>query len=163
MKRFSLTVIVVMLCGMMAFSQGKPACPNRKCMNLNERAERMTKRMTSELGLSDEQQGQVKVINLTFYKEMQEYQQKQKSLKRMCRGKNVASFSEDTRQSLEKVSRKEMRKLNKYAKAACASRNTKLKSVLTPVQYATFEKLQTKRKVSCTDAGFCLVGRNNRK
>lgn len=163
MKKISLTLLVVMLCGMMVFAQGRPGKYGRKNITPKEHAERMTNRMAQELSLSDEQKDQVKDVNLAFCKQMQECRKNKKALNRVCCGKDTASLSDDARRSLAKVSRKEMRKLNEYAKSARLSRNAKLKEILTAEQYATLEERQAERKAPCVTDGRCPANKNGKR
>lgn len=162
MKKISLILIVFMLCSMMTFAQGRPGRHERKSIAPKEQADRMTNRMAKELSLSEEQKDRVKVVNLAFCQQLEECRKNRRALKRVCCGKDTACLSDDARLSLAKVNRKEVRKLNEYAKSARLSRNAKLKEILTKEQYATFEKRQAERKAPCVTDGCCPVNKNEK-
>lgn len=95
-------------------------------------AERMTERQTERLKLSDEQKAGMQALNSAYVTKMRQPRPEMKD------GDEVKKMSKEERQALRQASMERMKTIR-------AEYEAEVKKVLTPEQYAEFEKMQKER------------------
>lgn len=103
-----------------------------RMMSPEKMVERMTERQTERLKLTNEQKASMQALNSAYVAKMRQPRPEMKD------GDEVKKMSKEERQALRKANMERM-------KTVRAEYEAEVKKVLTPEQYAEFEKMQKER------------------
>lgn len=160
MKRISVLLSVLFICGTVTMAQGGKQ-KGHKNMDPEKRAECATECMAKEFSLNEKQKEQVYEVNLEMFKKMASFRDN-------CQGKKEVKCSKkDRKEKGCNLSAEEKGKKRVDMKAERDARNAKLEKIFTKEQYAAYTQKQAERdqcvknkagkprKANCTKANSC--------
>lgn len=138
MKKFGLILfaLVAMVAGVSAQDRGNRGERRGPRMDRATMVERMTARQVERLSLNEEQTARMKELNAAYFSQLEE----------LMRANRPEAADSVKHKKMTKEERKAQREaMDEKTKAVRADYLAKVKEVLTPEQYAAFEKMENER------------------